>query len=101
MTIEQQDHLPERAGPAELKEFVERDALAARRQLEAALAKQPNAVNLWEAFVWTFVLTSDPPMVIESARRPRALARGRRAGARPDRAVQESSAACLLGHAPL
>src|SRR5437879_2501526 len=61
------------ANPAELKEFVERDALAARRQLEAALAKQPNAVNLWEAFVWTFVLTSDPPMVIESARR--ALAR--------------------------
>jgi tetratricopeptide (TPR) repeat protein len=63
----------ESADPAALKEFVERDALAARRQLEAALAQQPNAVNLWEALVWTFVLTSDMPMVIESARR--ALAR--------------------------
>jgi tetratricopeptide (TPR) repeat protein len=61
------------ADPAALKEFVERDALAARRELEAALAKQPNAVNLWEALVWTFVLTSDMPMVIESAHR--ALAR--------------------------
>src|SRR5262249_15568333 len=59
--------------PAALKEFVERDALAARPALEAALAKQPNAVNLWEALVWTFVLTSDTPMVIETARR--ALAR--------------------------
>ena len=63
----------ESADPAALKEFVERDALAARGQLEAALAKEPNAVNLWEALVWTFVLTSDTPMVIASARR--ALAR--------------------------
>jgi tetratricopeptide (TPR) repeat protein len=61
------------ADPAALKDFVERDALAARPQLEAALAKQPNAVNLWEALVWTFVLTSDMPMVIGSAHR--ALAR--------------------------
>jgi tetratricopeptide (TPR) repeat protein len=61
------------ADPATLKEFVERDALAARRQLEAALAQQPNAVNLWEALVWTFVLTSDMANVIESAHR--ALAR--------------------------
>jgi tetratricopeptide (TPR) repeat protein len=61
------------ADPATLKEFVERDALAARPQLEAALAKQPNAVNLWEALAWTFVLTSDAPMVIATARR--ALAR--------------------------
>jgi tetratricopeptide (TPR) repeat protein len=59
----------EYAEPAALKEFVERDALAARRQLEAALAKQPNAVNLWEALVWTFVLTSETANVIESARR--------------------------------
>jgi tetratricopeptide (TPR) repeat protein len=65
----------EHAGPAELKEFVERDALAARRQLEAALAQQPDAVNLWEALVWTFVLTSDTANVIESARR--ALARSK------------------------
>jgi tetratricopeptide (TPR) repeat protein len=63
----------ESAAPAALKEFVERDALAARAQLEAALAKQPNAANLWEALVWTFVLTSDTANVIESARR--ALAR--------------------------
>jgi tetratricopeptide (TPR) repeat protein len=57
------------ADPATLKEFVERDALAARPQLEAALARQPSAVNLWEALVWTFVLTSDTANVIESARR--------------------------------
>jgi tetratricopeptide (TPR) repeat protein len=57
------------ADPAKLKEFVEQDALAARRQLEAALAKHPNALNLWEALVWTFVLTSDMPMVIAAARR--------------------------------
>lgn len=61
------------ADPAALKEFVERDALAARGHLEAALAKHPNAVNLWEALVWTFVLTSDTPLVIATARR--ALAR--------------------------
>jgi tetratricopeptide (TPR) repeat protein len=61
------------ADPAALKEFVERDALAARPQLEAALAQRPNAVNLWEALVWTFVLTSETPMVIATARR--ALAR--------------------------
>ena len=59
----------ESADPAALKEFVERDALAARPQLEAALAKQPNAVTLWEGLVWTFVLTSDTANVIESARR--------------------------------
>ena len=43
----------ESADPAALKEFVEREALA-------ALAQQPNAVNLWETLVWTFVLTSAP-----------------------------------------
>src|SRR5215472_1691825 len=57
----------ERAQPAELKEFVEHDVLAARGQLEAALAHHPNAVNLWEAYVWTFVVTSDTPLVIEAA----------------------------------
>src|SRR5262249_55659567 len=61
------------AEPAKLKEFVEHDVLAARGQLEAALAHHPNAVNLWEAYVWTFVVTSDTPLVIEAARR--ALAR--------------------------
>ena len=50
---------PENADPAKLKEFVERDALWARRKLEATLADHPNSVNLWEAYVWTFVLTSD------------------------------------------
>lgn len=59
----------ESADPAELKEFVERDVLGARRKLEAALADNPNSPNLWEAYVWTFVLTSDMPMVIESAQR--------------------------------
>ncbi len=61
------------ADPAKLKEFVERDVLAARHQLEAALGHRPDAVNLWEAYVWSFVLTSDMPLVVEAARR--ALAR--------------------------
>ena len=63
----------ERASPTELKEFVERDAVAARSALDAALARAPESVNLWEAYVWTFVLTSEMPMVIAAARR--ALAR--------------------------
>jgi tetratricopeptide (TPR) repeat protein len=61
------------ADPAKLKEFVEHDVFAARRRLEAALANQPNAVGLWEAYVWSFVITSDPTGVIEAAHR--ALAR--------------------------
>src|SRR5262249_39194537 len=61
------------ADPAKLKEFVERDVFAARGQLETLLAKHPNAVGLWEAYVWSFVIASDPTGVIESARR--ALAR--------------------------
>jgi len=68
-----QGHALASADPARLKEFVEHDVLAARGQLEAALAQRPDAVNLWEAYVWSFVLTSDMPMVVEAARR--ALAR--------------------------
>src|SRR5689334_15241430 len=63
----------EHAQPAELKEFVERDVFAGRRQLELALANRPNLATLWEAYVWSFVIASDPTGVIESARR--ALAR--------------------------
>jgi tetratricopeptide (TPR) repeat protein len=69
MAVEQQAHLPKSAGPAELKEFVERDVLAARRQLETALAEHPGSVNFWEAYVWSFVLTSEMSGVIEAARR--------------------------------
>ena len=64
-----QGHALASAEPAKLKEFVEHDVLAARRHLEAAVAQHPNAVNLWEAYVWTFVVTSDTPLVIEAARR--------------------------------
>jgi len=59
----------ENAPPAELKAFVERDVLTARNELEAALGNRPDAVNLWEAYVWTFVLTSEMDQVIEAARR--------------------------------
>jgi tetratricopeptide (TPR) repeat protein len=61
------------AGPAELKELIEGDVLGARRMIEAALAHNPNSINLWEGYVWTYVLTSDMPMVVSAARR--ALAR--------------------------
>jgi tetratricopeptide (TPR) repeat protein len=59
----------EQAQPVELKEFVERDVLAARSQLEAALANRPNLVSLWEAYVWSFVITSDTALVIEASHR--------------------------------
>ena len=58
----------EQADPAELKEFVERDVLAARGKLAAALAARSSAVNLWEAYVWSFVLTGEMGMVIDAAR---------------------------------
>jgi tetratricopeptide (TPR) repeat protein len=63
----------ESAGPAELKELIEGDVLGARRMIETALTHHPNSVNLWEGYVWTFVLTSDMHMVVDAARR--ALAR--------------------------
>jgi tetratricopeptide (TPR) repeat protein len=63
----------ESADAAALKELIERDVLGARRRIELALADNPNSVNLWEGYVWTFVLTSDPRTVVDAARR--ALAR--------------------------
>ena len=59
----------ENAGPAELKELVDRDVLGARPLIEAALARKPDAIHLWEAYAWTFVSVSDMPMVVATARR--------------------------------
>lgn len=64
----------ENAGPAELKELVDKDVLGARPLIEAALARKPDLIHLWEAYVWTFVSVSDMPMVVDTARR--ALAHG-------------------------
>jgi tetratricopeptide (TPR) repeat protein len=59
----------DRAGPLELKALIERDVIAARRQIADALTRQPQSVNLHEAHIYSFLACSDMPMVVSEAQR--------------------------------